>query len=83
MPLRITGVVSLALIPLPPLVTVAVDDEGDLLLLVAAWLVPVGDLLVFFGEVVGERLTTDEGFEPLWEDLVMAEADDDFKSLIS
>lgn len=48
-----------------------------------AWLVPVGDLLVFFGEVVGERLTTDEGFEPLWEDLVMAEADDDFKSLIS
>ena len=83
MPLRITGVVSLALIPLPPLVTVVVDDEGDLLLLVVAWLVPVGDLLVFFGEVVGERLTTDEGFEPLWEDLAMAEADDDFKSLIS
>ena len=32
MPLRITGVVSLALIPATPLVTVAVDDGGDLLL---------------------------------------------------
>ena len=64
MPLRITGVVSLALIPLDPLVTVAEDDGGDLLLLAALWLLAVGDLLLFFGEVVGDRLTTDDGFEP-------------------
>ena len=82
MPLRITGVVSLALTPLVPLVTVAVDDGGVLLLLAAIWLLPDGDLLLFFGEVVGDRLTIDEGFEPLW-DLIKFEVAVDFRSSIS
>ena len=71
MPLRITGVVSLLLL----LALV----EGDLLLLwfllpLLLLLPPppfgiaTGDLLLLalliFGEVVGDRLTTDDGLEP-------------------
>ena len=84
MPLRITGVVSLALIPLL-LLTADVVVGGDLLLLVPIWLLLDGDLLVIFGEVVGDRLTIDDGFEPFW-DLGMLDGAEDaacFRSLIS
>jgi hypothetical protein len=46
------------------------------------WLLPDGDLLLFFGEVVGDRLTTDDGFEPFW-DLFVFEVVVDFRSSIS
>ena len=46
-------------------------------------MLPEGDLLLLiFGEVVGDRLTTDDGFEPFW-DLVMFDVAADFRSLIS
>ena len=45
-------------------------------------MLPDGDLLLFFGEVVGERLTTDDGFEPFW-DLAWFPAAVCFMSLIS
>ena len=58
------------------------DDGGDRLLLVVLWWLPEVGLLLFFGDKVGDRLTTDDGLEPLW-DLDVFEAAKDFRSSIS